>query len=382
MTEKLYDVDSYIKEFCATVIFCTECERGYDIVLDRTAFFPEGGGQSSDKGFIDNAEIFDVQEVNGEVHHYSKTPVFVNKSVQCTINFDEKFEKMQCHTAEHIASGFFHSLYGIENVGFHLGYPIVTFDTSGEVSENMLREVERLANEAVFKNLPITVSFPSKEELSALEYRSKLELSQDVRIVTIEGVDSCACCAPHVASTGEVGIIKFIDCQRHRGGSRISMLAGRRAYEYLCSVFSAARGVGALLSAPITEIERETERALAARADSDYRLSLMGREAARAFAESLSFTEGSAVVCYPMLDTDALRTFVNIASEKVGGTLVALCGEEENYKYILYSASDDFQTIVKKANAALMGKGGGRAPMAQGSFCASLEAIKKFFAEN
>ncbi len=380
MTEKLYYKDAYIKEFEAIVLSCEKIGEDFDIVLDKSAFFPEEGGQTSDKGYIDGIGIFDVKEISGIIHHYAKCAVNVNKNVHCTIDFDERFEKMQCHTAEHIVSGIFHKLYGMENTGFHLGEFFVTFDTSAEVDSKMLSRVEALANEAVYKNAQITVKYPSPEELPSLEYRSKLDITENVRIVDIEGYDSCACCAPHVNFTGEVGYIKFTYCMKHRSGSRITMLAGKRAYEYMKKIFEEACGVSALLSAPVTDIKSECEKLLSARADVDYKLAGILRNCAFMFADELLLSEKNVVVYYPMLDMDSLKLFANKAKDKVKGTLVSLIGEEGNYKYILMNDTDNFKTIVQDANAALSGKGGGRIPMAQGTYNASLSDIKKHFA--
>ncbi len=379
MTEKLYYKNAYISEFEAFVISCEKCHEGFDIVLDKTAFFPEGGGQTSDRGFIENAEVFDVKEIDEIIHHYVKSALNVNKTAHCSVNFEERFEKMQCHTAEHIASGIFHSLYGIENTGFHLGDVFVTFDTSKEVSSEMLLRVESLVNEAVYKNAPITVIYPNCDELKNLEYRSKLDLTDNVRIVNIEGYDTCACCAPHVNFTGEIGYIKFIDCMKHRGGSRITMLAGRRAYNYMKKISEEASGVSVLLSAPVTDIKSECEKLLSAKSEADYKLAGALRACALFFADNLPNCEKNAVLYYPMLDMDALRLFANKAENKVKGTLVALIGEENNYKYILMSNLEDFKSIVSSANIALNGKGGGKMPMAMGTYNAGIADIKSHF---
>ena len=379
MTEKLYYKDAYIKEFDAEALSCEKCERGYDIVLDKTAFFPEEGGQYSDKGYIDSVFVFDVREKDGVIHHYSKEAINVNKTVHCTLEFDERFDKMQQHTAEHMISGFFHKLYGIENTGFHLGAVDVTLDTSKQVTKEQLAEVERLVNFAVAENIKIETSFPSSEELTALNYRSKLDLTENVRIVDIGEVDSCACCAPHVAYTGEVGIVKFVDAVKRKEGSRIRMLAGKRAYDYIAKISSEASAVSVMLSAPVTEIATEVEKLLSSKIALESKISAMGKEMAELFAASFKGTEKNAVFYYPMLDTEAMRTFVNKCSDKVTGTLVALSGEEGDYKYILYTDSPDFLKIVKEANTALSGRGGGKVPMASGNFKASLLDIKKYF---
>lgn len=378
-TEKLYYKDAYVKEFDAVALSCDACECGFDIVLDKTALFPEEGGQYSDKGYIGSAFVFDVREKGGVIHHYSKEAINVNKTVHCKLNFEERFDKMQQHTAEHMISGFLHKLYGIENTGFHLGAVDVTLDTSAPVSREQMAEVEALVNLAVTRNLKIETSFPSPDELPRLKYRSKLDLTENVRIVDIGDVDSCACCAPHVAYTGEVGFIKLVDAVKRKEGSRIRMLAGKRAYDYIAKIALEASAVSVMLSAPVTEISGEVEKLLSAKCELDSKISAMGREMAEAFAASFAGTDKNAVFCYPTFDTEAMRVFVNKCSEKVGGALVCLSGEEGDYKYILYTDSPDFQNIVKNANAALSGRGGGKAPMASGSFKATLLEIKKYF---
>ena len=378
-TEKLYYKDAYIKEFDATVLSCEQTESYYDVVLDKTAFFPEAGGQTSDKGYIGNSRVIDAREIDSVIHHYVENAINVNDCVHCALDFEERHNKMRSHTAEHIVSGLFHSLYGIENTGFHLGSSDVTFDTSEVVTAEMLMRVERLANEAVCKNVPVTAYMPADSELESLEYRSKLDLKEDVRIVHIEGYDDCACCAPHVAYTGEIGMIKFLDAVKHKSGSRIRMLAGMDAYDYLSEVTSEAHRISVLLCAPMTEVADEVERLHSSKCELDRRYSELGRELAVSKAEALSPTEGNAVLLSPIADNDALRALVNAAAPKVGGVTLALFGEDGAYRYVLYTESSDFNDIVKKANAALDGKGGGRAPMAQGSYKASLLEIKKYF---
>ena len=378
-TEKLYYLDAYIKEFDTEVISSFACDLGYDTVLDRTAFFPEEGGQYSDKGYIDGVFVYDVREKDGIIHHYSKEPINVNKSVHCVIDFEERFDKMQQHTAEHMISGFLHKLYGIENTGFHLGAVDVTLDTSKQVTKEQMVEVERLVNLAVVRNIRIETSFPKSDELSSLEYRSKLDLTENVRIVDIGDVDSCACCAPHVAFTGEIGFVKLVDAVKRKEGSRIRMLAGKRAYDYVARISAEASAVSVMLSAPVTDISTEVEKLLSTKCALDSKISAMGKEMAELFAASFPGTEKNAVFYYPTLDSEATRTFVNSCAPKVKGTLVALSGEEGDYKYVLYNATDDFGAIVKNANAALIGRGGGKPPMASGSFKTSLLDIKKYF---
>ena len=225
MTQKLYYIDAYTKEFDAELISVTAAEGGFDVVLDRTAFFPEEGGQSADTGSIGGARVLDVYEQQGIIHHLTDVSP-EGKQVHCVLDFDSRFEKMQCHTAEHILCGIIHRIFGLDNVGFHLGADEVTFDVDGVLDRSQLDKVEEIANNVVFSNLSVRTYFPSSEELSSMEYRSKLDLTEGVRLVEVEGTDTCACCAPHVSRTGEIGLIKILDFMKHRGGTRIWMVAG------------------------------------------------------------------------------------------------------------------------------------------------------------
>jgi len=226
MTEKLYELNSYIFSFDANVISCTPHNGLYDVVLDKTAFFPEGGGQTSDTGFINNIRVIDVQIKNGTIHHYIEQPV--SGTIYCEINKEERFLKMQNHSGEHIFSGVINKLFNLDNIGFHLGKDYITADYKGILTKEQVLEAEQIANRAIYENIPIKVSTHNADELSKIQYRSKLDLKNDVRIVEIPGYDICACCAPHVAHTGEIGIIKVIEITTQNKHSRIQYFAENR----------------------------------------------------------------------------------------------------------------------------------------------------------
>jgi alanyl-tRNA synthetase len=296
-----------------------------------------------------------------------------------TLHFEERLEKMRAHTAEHILSGIIYKKYGFENVGFHLGADVVTFDTSAPIEREELEEIEALANDAVMKNAPVRCYFPTTEERDGIFYRSKSEIEDDLRIVEIEGYDSCACCAPHVKSTGEIGLIKIIYSERHKGGTRIYMLAGRAAYEYAAGLYKNAMKISALLCAPVTDIAEETERLYEAKEQALRIHKQTTSELALSYADSAKESQGNAVFYYPTLDGDAIRIFANEVSKKIKGLTVVLTGEDGSLKYIIKSESDDVSVFVKAANEALCGKGGGRGSMAQGSFAAKVDEVKKYF---
>lgn len=233
MTEKLYNSDSYIKEFDATVLSCTENAGKYEVILDKTAFFPEGGGQSYDEGTINGTEVLNVKNRGDYVIHVLPSPIKEGTCVHGIIDWQKRFSRMQNHSGEHVISGIVHKLYGYDNVGFHLGDDCVTLDFNGSLDEKQLEALELSANEAVFSDVKISVLYPDDGELEKIKYRSKLSLTHGVRLVKIEGYDLCACCAPHVSSTGQIGIIKFTDTMKYKGGVRITIACGYRAlYDY------------------------------------------------------------------------------------------------------------------------------------------------------
>ncbi len=380
MTEKLYYIDAYIKEFDAQIVSCDELDGGYDVVLSSTAFFPEEGGQSADTGYIAAARVKQVYEKDGVIHHLIDIAPS-GETVHCTLDFDDRFEKMQCHTAEHILCGFIHKLYGLNNVGFHLGDDEVTFDVDGVLTREQLDRVEELANAAVFANVKIDTFFPSAEEITALEYRSKLELTDGVRIVRIGDFDSCACCAPHVAYTAEVGLIKILDFMKHRGGTRIWMVAGKRALLDYRKKYENIKKISALTSTPQHETADALEKYMSEAERTKQELKLCRIKLAEQQGNLISATSGNFVINLPELTVPELIAFSNVAVHKVGGILVALSGSDGDYKYVISSHSTDLRAHISTINSSLSGRGGGKPNMMQGSFSATLDEIEQLFAK-
>ena len=379
MTEKLYYKDAYISNFDATVRSASSYGEGYRVTLDKTAFFPNEGGQSADRGYIGDARVIDVAEIDGEIYHLTDKAVPIGATLACAINFEERFEKMQLHTAEHIVCGIIHSRYGYENVGFHLGEDVVTFDISSVMTREMLDEVEDEANLAVFKNIPVVASFPTSEELAKRKYRSKLDITEGVRLVEIDGVDSCACCAPHVAATGEIGIIKLLDFEKHRGGVRIYLTAGKRALLDYRRRYELTKTVSGYLSKPQYVIDEAVCELLSERDELRRRLLLSQISRLKLLADSEPSVDGCRVFDVPDADITALREFCNIMSAKSDGYIVAVSQSDGAYRYVISKREGEVSDFVKAANAALSGKGGGRGPMATGNFSAAIEDIKTYF---
>ena len=379
MTEKLYYYDAYKSEFCAKVLSCEKRGELYSILLDKTAFFPEEGGQYSDKGTLGEAEVIDVLESEGEIYHLTTSPLAVGAEVVGKVDFDERYEKMQCHTAEHILSGIIHSLYGLDNVGFHLGSDDVTMDVSAPLTREELDRVEMLANEVVYKNVEVVASFPAKEELSGMQYRSKLDLSENVRIVKIGDYDSCACCAPHVRYTGEIGVIKILDFAKLRGGIRIFIAAGRRALRVFREYYKTLSEVSAQLSLPKSEVADGVSKLIGNLAEIktsylSYRTSVLVRE-----AEELEYKEGNRVIVFDDASIPELIAYSNVARHKTGGMLVLLSGADNDYKYVISSNTVNLREKAAEINKSLLGRGGGKSEMIQGSFSCDYVKIKEYF---
>ena len=265
MTIRLYDKDVDMLDFSAVVKTCAQRENGYVVTLDQTAFFPEGGGQGADHGTLGGAQVLDAHDVHGEVEHLVSAPLAIGSEVRGHVDAARRLDMMQQHSGEHMFSGLVHGLFGYDNVGFHIGTEAVTMDFNGTLTEEDVRRVELLANQAVWRDQPVEAFVPGREALANIEYRSKKEIDGDVRIVRIEGVDTCACCGTHVHTTGAVGQIKVVGVQKYKSGVRVSILCGRRALAYENAMLDQAKAAGHALSVPTEELSGAVERMLGER---------------------------------------------------------------------------------------------------------------------
>ena len=380
MTEKLYYIDSFINEFEATVLECKENNGVYLIRLDRTAFFPEGGGQFGDSGFIGDTEILDTHEKDGEIWHYAKSPLCTNEKYKCKLDFEKRFRRMQCHSGEHIVSGLLHSLYGAENVGFHLGDSDVTIDTNIPLSDEQLREVERLANEAVAKDFEVKAFFPTKEEADATVYRAKLDITENLRLVEYPGYDVCACCAPHVKKSGQIGVIKLLDSAHYKGGMRIHLLCGMMALDDYHSRYTAVQKISVLLSAKQSEVGEAVERLKNENEANLMTISALKKELAKSLAESALPTDKNLVFFTALLDGAAARELVNAALPKCGGICAVFSGNDGAYNFCMASKNVDLKAISREIGEALGGKCGGSREMISGRATASRSEIEAYLA--
>ena len=382
-TEKLYYIDSHLFDFEATVLDCRKTEKGWAAILDRTAFFPEGGGQPADTGFIASIPVTDVQEQGGEILHFCGEAPPMGAHLPCRVEREQRLVRMQNHSREHIVSGLAHELYGCENVGFHMGEDCMTIDFDRELSWQQLMEVETLANRAVRENLPVLCSFPEGEALQTLEYRSKLDLTENVRIVEIPGIDRCACCAPHVERTGEIGLIKILDAERHRGGVRLSLCCGMLALKDYRVKQENIAAISQALSAKRHETAEAVSRLLTEQQKNKERIAALSMELARLKAEDCPATEGNLCVFDNVLDEVALRELVNLLMEKCDGIAAAFSGSDETgYRYIMGSRQVDLRRCAKELNRLIDGRGGGKPRMIQGSAAASSARIREAMETN
>ena len=378
MTEKLFYVDSHMITFSAVVKACENKGDYYEAVLDRTAFFPEGGGQYADTGIIDGVKVFDAQEKDGLIYHKMEGPLEVGKTVEGTIDWEERFSKMQNHSGEHIVSGLVHQMFGYDNVGFHMGKDAITMDFNGVLTKEDLKVIEQKANEAVAKNFDIEILYPSKEELSEIVYRSKIEIEGQVRIVRFPGYDVCACCAPHMNKTGEIGLIKLLGLQNYKGGVRVSMLCGFRALADYNEKAEQVKSISVMLSARENEVAQEVSKLkeeLLAQKNKMYELQ---KTLLKYKVDAVPENEELVVMFDSELEGNGPRELMNMLLEKNAKIAAVFAGSDsEGYRYVMGSKTVDVRPIAKILNTTFNGRGGGKPEMVQGSLFGGQEEIKE-----
>ncbi len=383
MTEKLYDNDSYLSEFTCKVANLYTEDNKICIETDRTAFFPEGGGQTSDRGWLNNLYVENVQIIDGHIIHFVENSEENVKSLEkgmslCgKIDMKKRFSDMQQHSGEHIFSGIVHSLFGYNNVGFHLGTEVVTLDFDGVLNEDDICKVESLVNKAVWDNLEIRILFPSDEELDQIKYRSKIEIEGQVRLVEIPGIDICACCAPHVKRTGEIGIVEVVNFEKYKGGTRVSILCGERA---LCDIrhkLNENRKISVLTCAKQGETAQAVERLKNENEKLKYDITGLNRQILMSKTDAIE-EQNRIIIFDEMLQGKLLSDFTISLMGKAKEFVASFCGEKGNYRYCIASSSIDLRPLCKALNGAFCGRGGGKPEIVQGSLSGSEEEIKSF----
>lgn len=377
-TVRLYDNDSYISEFNAKVLSCDLKGNSYEVTLDSTAFFPEGGGQTADTGTIDTATVSDVQIKDGIIIHLTDSPLTVGTNVTCRIDWDKRYRKMQNHSGEHIISGLANSLYGCTNVGFHMGNDI-TVDFDIELTDVQIRQIEALSNEAVYKNVSITAEYPDSATLTNLEYRSKLDLTEDVRIVTIEGYDRCACCAPHVKRSGEIGIIKILNYMRHRGGTRLFIICGKDAFEDYCVKTTNLYEIAVALCAKHNEELIAFRKLCSENSELKQKCAVLSKQLTQLKSQNIEAVNGISIIFENDADMPTIRSLA-LETAKSSDVIAAIfSGNNNNYKYAVSSMHKSVRDISQKLNATFNGRGGGSDELVQGNINATETDIRNFF---
>lgn len=382
--KKLFYEDTHLLDFEAVVTDCQSLKDSYRIVLDRTAFFPEEGGQPADTGTLNGLPVRDVSIREDIIYHHMDTPLDIGTKVTGHVDWDRRFDFMQQHSGEHIISGLVHKHYGFTNVGFHLGLTEVTLDFDGSIGMDALREIEAEANSIVYKNLPVKAYFPDRDSLQTMEYRSKIEIEGAVRIVEIPGVDVCACCAPHVDKTGEIGLIKITGVQSHRGGVRINILCGQRALKDYSTKQDSVNALSALLSAKPELVVEAVKKLLEDGLKQKETINTLAGQLLQIQVASLP--EPSAcpnpILFVELSNPIAIRNTVNELTCKYPGYCGIFNGNDvSGYSFIIGSSSSDCRTLAARLRETFGAKGGGTAPMIQGSVQTTKEQLIAFFAE-
>ena len=378
-TRKLYYEDSHLQRFTATVLSCVDIGKGFEVILDATAFYPEGGGQAADTGRLGAANVIDTRERGEAVVHLCDGALEVGETVEGVIDYHLRFPRMQQHSGEHIVSGIIYRRYGWQNRGFHMGTDIITVDTEGVVPAEDLPAIEAEANAAVWANLPVKTWYPTAEELKTIPYRSKKELTGPVRIVEFPGTDTCACCGTHVQATGEIGLVKLLSSVNFRTGSRIEMVFGEQALRLLNTAYDQNKLVSQAFSAQLHETGTAAKRMNDALAQLKYRIVGLERQIFAATAEKYA-GKGDVVHFEEGLDTTALRELTDAIAEGCGGNACVFSGSDESgYAYCLAARTGDLRALGREMTAALNGRGGGKPNFQQGRVQAARAEIEAFF---
>lgn len=378
-TRKLYYEDPFQKGFATTVVSCDAVKGGYAVVLAETAFYPEGGGQPYDTGVLGEANVLEVHEKGGVITHLCDKPFEVGKSVSGKIDWARRFDHMQQHSGEHIVSGMLCAAFHCDNVGFHMGESVVTIDYNAEMTWEQVLEIEQRANRYIWENHAIEITWPTREELAHIPYRSKKALEGPVRLTGFPGADLCACCGTHVMRSGEVGLVKFLSCQKFRDGVRLELLCGERALRALAASWEQNLRIGQALSVKGEKTFAAVERLRGELGETKAQLAAMEEERFLEIAAQQA-GRGDVLLIEPAMRPESVRRLCDAAAQVCGGRCAVFAGADGAYHYAVIHAGQDIRGLVKDMNAALHGRGGGRDGFAQGSVSCTEADIRAFFA--
>ncbi len=377
-TIALYDNNPFQKNFQATVLSCVQADTGYKVLLDQTVFFPEQCGQTSYIGTLGNGKVTDVQIEKDEIVHFTDIAYTVGETVSGEIDWQHRFSNMQQHTGEHLFTGIAHNKFGAENVGFHLSDNTVTLDLNIELDLEKVRYIERLANEAIAEDIPVNAFYPSEEELANIQYRSKKEIDGAIRLVEIPGIDMCACCAPHVKSTGQVGLLKVVSFGKYKGGTRVYIACGFRALDDYNRKMDILSQTYQTLNCKEDEIPEKVKLLLSDNKQQKFEISEIKAKILMEQIEKYPSEIADVTIFTEDLDAKNMREGVNALVEKHEGLCAIFSGnDDDGYNFVIGSSTRDCSAIAVGLRELLGAKGGGSKQMAQGSIMATRSQIEQ-----
>ncbi|WP_317854308.1 alanyl-tRNA editing protein [Chakrabartyella piscis] len=381
MSIKKYETDAYTTNFVGEILTCNKVESGYAVTLKETYFYPEGGGQPSDKGFVGNAVVLDVREKNEQILHILDRAVAVGDHLDCTIDWENRFDLMQNHSGEHILSGIICKQYNCNNVGFHMGTEKILIDFDAKIEEADIAKLEAKANEAIWTNTPILVTYPNQEELAEIDYRSKIEIDGQVRIVQAGEYDCCACCGTHVVSAGEIGVIKIIGIQSYKGGTRLEIVCGKRALLHYDKKNRSADEAGRMLSVSGEKVAGAVTNLLAEKDDLIQKLSKTKYDYFKLLAKTIpEGVENVAILGDGFAGKD-LTNLADILVETTGGRAFVMSPTAEGFAFVLISKHQDANDYMADLKTMFSGKGGGKKEAVQGKLAGKSKDILAYWRE-
>ena len=379
MTVKLFENNSLLRSCEATVTACTEKDGLHLVELDQTVFFPEGGGQLSDRGKLGGVDVVYVSEKDGHIYHECTAPLAVGAKVQAVLDWPVRLDRMQQHLGEHILSYACWKLFEANNIGFHMNEDMVTIDLDKELTEEELLKAELYTNEIIWENRPVSVDYMDSSEAVKLKDKMRKfnsKLTGILRIVSVQDADICTCCGTHPPFTGMLGSVKVVRHEKHKGGCRVEFLCGRRALLDADKKNSVLLQVAAGLS---TKPELVPEHLAKLKADwqaeldaaKSKLLAAAEKELRSAYEAAPQRADGLRVVAMPLEGYDAkdIKYLLPKAAALTDAITILAAVKPERISYAVVlgeAAQGDCRGVIKLLNEAFGGRGGGKSDCAQG----------------
>jgi alanyl-tRNA synthetase len=377
--QKLYYHDAYLKNFSAKMVKQEQDESGnWFIVLEQTAFYPTGGGQPFDTGTLNDLQVHNVEEIDGEVRHYLEASLpHETKEVIGQINWERRFDHMQQHAGQHILSAAFEGLFGYKTIGFHLGKEVLTIDLdTDDLTLAQAGQAEALANQIILENRPIEAKWVSEDEIDNFQLRKELSVSEDIRLVIIPDFDYNGCGGTHPNTTGQVGSLKILDWERQKKKIRVQFVCGGRVLVQLGQKQGVLKELSPLLNAPeadmvvsvkkLVQSVKERDKALAEAQD------LLLQYEAREIIKSETIRNGAKVVSqvFQNQSIQELQKLGRMIVNESDDIVVFLVSENEGRLQLVCArgvkAEGNMKQVISEVLPLINGKGGGGETFAQG----------------